>query len=115
MPKTPQKKISNKPRRNIRFNETWLVVFAIIFATIGSYGWLRSFAAPEDVGLLVQSNVSAEEKAWFSSITGASAIILASGPIAALAAWWIWRRSAFELWAKLILTAIPVLIVMAFT
>ncbi|HEY5549841.1 MAG TPA: hypothetical protein VIK37_01390 [Candidatus Saccharimonadales bacterium] len=113
MSKTP--KVIGRHQWNLRFSETWLVVFLVIFASIGSYSWMRSFAAPEDTGLFVQSNVSAEEKAWFSSITGASAVILVSGPIAALLVWWIWRRSAFELWAKLLLTVIPVMAVMAFT
>jgi hypothetical protein len=115
MPKAQTKKVPNKPKRNLRFNETWLVLFAVIFALIGSYGWLRSFAAPEDAGFFVQSNISAEEKAWFSSITGASIVILASGPVAILILWWIWRRSAFDLWARLLLTVFPLLIIVAFT
>lgn len=115
MPKTQRKTQSDKFFRSIRFSEPGLVVFAVIFATIGSYTWLRSFAAPEDVGLFIQSNVSAEEKALFSSLTGASLIILATGPVAALIFWWLWRRSAMELWAKLLLSVVPVLIVMAFT
>jgi hypothetical protein len=115
MPKTQSKKTVPRSLKSLRFNETWLVVFAIIFGTIGSYGWLRTFAAPEDAGFIAQDNISAEEQAWFSSITGASAIILATGPIAALLVWWIWRRSGMELWAKLMLTVVPVMMVVAFT
>ncbi|MBI2007777.1 hypothetical protein HYS85_00865 [Candidatus Saccharibacteria bacterium] len=115
MPKAQRKTLYNKFTKSVRYSEAWLVIFIVIFATIGSYGWMRSFAAPEDSSFLIQSNVSAEEQALFSSLTGASVIILASGPIAALLFWWIWRRSAFEVWAKLVLTVIPVLMVMAFT
>jgi glucan phosphoethanolaminetransferase (alkaline phosphatase superfamily) len=110
-----QKKISTRLHKNKRFSEAWLIIFVIIFGAIGSYGWLRTFAAPEDIGYLVQTNISAEEKALFSSITGASIFILAAGPVAALLFWWIWRRSTMELWAKLLLTVVPLLIVMAFT
>ena len=108
-------KIFGIRRWNLRFSEAGLVIFLVFFATVGSYTWLQSFAAPEELGLATQSYVTAEEKAWFSSITGASAIILVSGPIAVLIAWWIWRRSAFAIWAKLLLTIFPVMIVMAFT
>jgi hypothetical protein len=116
MAKTQNKKIASLAHRKAMFSETWLVIFAMIFATIGSYSWLKTLAAPEDISYLLQSsNISAQEKAWFSTVTAASLIIVASGPIAALLLWWIWRRSAFALWAKLLLTATPLIIVMAFT
>jgi hypothetical protein len=108
------KKISTRLNKNQRFSEAWLVVFAVVFGAIGSYGWLQTFAASEH-SYLAQSDLSAEEKALFSSLTGASIFILAAGPVAALLFWWIWRRSSFELWAKLLLTIAPLLIVMAFT
>lgn|SRR3989344_4242506 len=113
MPKAP--KLQGIRHWNVRYSEAALVIFLTVFATIGSYTWLQSFAAPEDIGLVTQSYVSAEEKAWFSNISSASMIILISGPVAAIIAWWIWRRSAFALWAKLLLTIFPVMIVMAFT
>lgn len=115
MPKQQNKKLSVKLPKNRHFSEVWLILFAMVFGAIGSYGWLRTFAAPEDIGYLVQTNVSAQEQALFSSLSGASIFILAAGPVAALLFWWIWRRSSMELWAKLLLTIIPLLIVMAFT
>lgn len=115
MSKTPRNKPSGKFRRNLRFSEVWLLIFALIFGVIGSYGWLRSFAAPEDDSILLKSSIYAEESAWFSSISGAALIILATGPIAAFILWWIWRRSAMELWAKLSLTVVPIMLVVTFT
>lgn len=110
------KRIATRLHKKQRFSEIWLVVFAMVFGAIGSYGWLKTFAAPDEAGgYLVQTNLTAEEKALFSSISGASIFILAAGPLAALLFWWIWRRSSFELWAKLLLTVVPLLIVMAFT
>lgn len=85
------------------------------FAAIGSYTYLRGFAAPEDAGFLVQTAVSSEERAWFSSIGSAALIILAAGPVAVFLLWWIWRRWEMFFLVKLLLTVAPVLIIMAFT
>lgn len=115
MAKQPNKKTGSAIALNKRFSETALVMFAVIFGTIGSYTWLQTFAAPQDSGVIVHSYSSPGEKALFSSLSGASLIILAAGPIAALFFWWIWRRSAFEFWAKLMLTVTPLLIITALT
>ncbi len=114
MPKTKKPTQSQTAIKSSRFSETNLVVFFMIFATLGSYLWLKSFAATDDASYLAQSHVTPEESAWFSSITGASAIILASGPIAIFILWWIWRRSAFGTWMKLVLTVLPIVVVMRF-
>ncbi|HEX5395324.1 MAG TPA: hypothetical protein VFW52_03185 [Candidatus Saccharimonadales bacterium] len=115
MAKPSNKKSGSLFSFNKRFSETALVVFAVVFGAIGSYTWLQTFAAPEDSGVIVRSYTSPSEQAWFSSLSGASIIILAAGPIAMLFLWWIWRRSAFEFWAKLLFTAAPFLAVMALT
>ena len=103
-------------RRLWHYSEAWLVIFIVIFATIGSYGWMRSFATTEDTGILVRSShISPSENALLTGATEASLIILVSGPIAALLFWWVWRRSEFNFWAKLLLTVIPLLTVTSFT
>lgn len=116
MPKPKSQKIVASSRlNNFRYSEAALVFFAAVFATFGSYFWMQSYAAPEDGIVISQSRVSAEEQTWFSSVAGAGALILATGPIAVLFLWWLWRRSERGLIFKSVMTLMPILAVMAFT
>lgn len=115
MTKTHHKKISKKSLPTVNFSEPLFLAFIMVFSVIGTYTYLRSFAA-EDGSVLIQTTagVSPEEQAILSSISWAAVAILAAGPVAVLILWWIWRRSDMAGWLKLSLTAAPVLAVMAF-
>lgn len=88
----------------------------MVFAAIGSYAYVRTFAATDVAGVSVQpAALSAEETAWFSSVGYAAFAVMAAGPIAAFVLWWVWRKSDYVLWMKLFLTFSPILAFMAFT
>lgn len=112
MPKPKPRRNLNQSLKTIRFSEVGLVVFAMAFATAGSYTLLKSFAA-EGGGVAIRTGSASEEAAWLSSLGSAGAVVLAAGPIFGLVLWWLWRRSAMNTGLKFFLTISPVLAVMA--
>lgn len=113
MPKSRSKHLSEKKLKFISFSEPLLVVFTMIFAAIGSYNFLRSYALPETSEYPAAARVSSEEAAWLSGMIETTAMLAAAGPITVFIAWWLWRRSELMLSIKLILTFLPLAVMMA--
>lgn len=113
MSKSRNRHLSGKSLKFISFSEPVLVVFVMIFAAIGSYNFLRSYALSETDGYPVPARVSSEEAAWLSGMLETTAILAAAGPITVFIAWWVWRRSELMLSLKLILTFLPLAVIMA--
>jgi hypothetical protein len=111
--KTKNKKPSSKPLNFTPFSEGGLVVFAMVFAAIGTYSWLHSFALTPSDGYFVPASDVSHETAWFSSVFGAMVILTVAAPVTVFLLWFLWRRSELVLWLKLVLTVAPVLIIMA--